>query len=158
MRRHVMSGGGGRAWRAGLLTAAMLGLSACAHERAVVLPGPPRSQGLDALLRAHPLPADRDILPVELARGANASLFLVQIRTAEAPHRHPRYDLTVTLVRGHGVLWLDGAPQAMRAGDVAFVPRGLSHHFVTESATPAVALVAFAPAFDGPDAEPAPVP
>jgi quercetin dioxygenase-like cupin family protein len=41
----------------------------------------------------------------------------------------------------------------MRAGDVAFVPRGTPHHFVNQGRKPAAALVSFSPPFDGPDQE-----
>jgi len=143
--------------RAGVLIVATL-LCGCAGERVVVLPEPPRGVALEVLLRAHPLPEDRDILPVEIARGAAASVSLIQIRDREVPHLHTRYDLTVLLVRGHGVLWLAGTPVAMRSGDVAFVPRGTPHHFINADDARAVALVSFAPAFDGPDTQPAAAP
>jgi quercetin dioxygenase-like cupin family protein len=117
---------------------------------------PPRARPLDAA--APPLADGENIRPTEIARGEHASLALVRIRDRETPHVHTRYDLTVTLVEGHGTLWLAGAPLPMRPGDVAFVPRGTPHWFVNDAATPAAALVSFAPAYSGPDSAPAPEP
>jgi quercetin dioxygenase-like cupin family protein len=105
---------------------------------------------------APPLPPGDNILPTELRRGESSSLALVQVRDREQPHVHTRYDLTVTLVRGAGTLWLGGAPQPMRAGDIAFIPKGTPHYFVNDGSEPAAALVVFAPPFSGPDQGPPP--
>jgi quercetin dioxygenase-like cupin family protein len=138
-----------------VLTGLLVG---CAADRRLLLPDPPRHTTVGALLDAHPLPAGQNIQPAEVARGEQSSLSLIQIRDREAPHVHTRYDLTVLLVHGHGVLWLAGVPQAMRTGDVAFVPRGTPHFFITEGDEPAAALVSFAPAFSGPDSQPTAAP
>jgi quercetin dioxygenase-like cupin family protein len=103
---------------------------------------------------AAPLGPSENIRPTEVRRGESSSVSLVQIRDREQPHRHARYDLTVTLVHGSGTLWLNGAPLAMHAGDVAFIPRGTPHYFVNDGPDPAAALVVFAPAFTGPDQQP----
>lgn len=126
----------------------------CAAEPRVLLPEPPRHTTVGSLRAAHPLAAGQNILPVEVARGEQGSMSLIQIRDREPPHVHTRYDLTVVLVGGHGVLWLAGEPLVMRTGDVAFVPRGTPHFFVNQGDDPAAALVSFAPAFSGPDSEP----
>jgi len=143
--------------RPGLLLAASL-LAGCAGGRGVVLPEPLRHTTVGALLEAFPLRADQNIRPEELARGEASSLSLIQIRDRETPHVHTRYDLTVLLVHGHGVLWLAGTPMPMRTGDVAFVPKGTPHFFINEGDGAAAALVSFAPAFSGPDAQPTAAP
>jgi quercetin dioxygenase-like cupin family protein len=109
---------------------------------------------LEELLRANPIAPDENIIATPLRRGSSSSLHLVQIRDREQPHVHARYDLTVTLLRGKGILHLGEQGLPMRAGDVAFIPRGAPHFFVNEGNQPAVAVVSFAPAFDAPDQKP----
>ena len=133
-------------------------LAGCAADRRLLLPDPVRHTTVGTLLAAHPLAAGQNIQPAEIARGEQSSLSLIQIRDREAPHLHTRYDLTVLLVHGHGVLWLAGVPQPMRTGDVAFVPKGTPHFFINEGDDPAAALVSFAPAFSGPDSQPTAAP
>jgi mannose-6-phosphate isomerase-like protein (cupin superfamily) len=103
---------------------------------------------------APPLGPSDNIRPSELRRGESSSIALVQVRDREQPHVHTRYDLTVTLVRGSGTLWLGGVPQPMGEGDIAFIPRGTPHYFVNQGSAPAAALVVFAPPFSGPDQRP----
>lgn len=129
-------------------------LVGCGSTPRLLLPAPPRA--VDAATAAPALPAGANIVPTEIARGESSSLAIVQIRDRETPHAHGRYDLTVTLLDGEGVLWLEGVALPMRTGDVAFVPRGTPHHFVNGGDTPARAAVVFAPAFTGPDQEPIP--
>jgi quercetin dioxygenase-like cupin family protein len=136
---------------AGLLASGVL--TGCARSPRSLLASPPRAATVEELLAAHPLPPGENIRAAELARGESASLHLVRIRDREKPHVHTRYDLTVTLLGGEGTLWLDGKALPMRAGDVAFVPRGTPHYFVNEGCKPAAALVSFSPPFDGPDQE-----
>lgn len=141
-----------------IAAACLLLLAGCAGAPPRLLTGPPPSAAVVAHA-APPLAAGENIKPTELRRGEHASLSLVQVRDREAPHIHTRYDLTITLVRGTGTLWLDGVPLGMRPGDVAFIPRRMPHYFVNDGAAPAMALVSFAPAFSGPDLAPvSPVP
>jgi len=133
-------------------------LAGCASRRVVALPDPPHHTTVGALLAANPLAREQNILPVEIAHGTQSSMSLIQIRDRETPHVHTRYDLTVLLIEGHGVLWLDNQPLPMRSGDVAFVRQGTPHFFINEGDSPAAALVSFAPPFSGPDQQPAPGP
>jgi quercetin dioxygenase-like cupin family protein len=136
------------------MIAVLLWVAACtpAPRGAFVIAG----AGAPAVAGAPPAPAGQNITVTELARGAHSSVAAVQVRDREVPHRHARYDLTVYVTDGHGTLWLDGVPRPMRAGDAAFIPRGTPHYFVNEGAAPALAIVVFSPAFDGPDQEPLP--
>jgi len=126
----------------------------CAHQSRLLLPGPPRTDEIGALLDGTRLAPGENIRVTPLPPGEHASVSLVQIRDREQPHVHTRYDLTVLLVRGAGTLNLDGRNLPMRAGDSAFIPRGTPHYFVNEGGTPAAALVTFAPPFDGSDQQP----
>lgn len=129
-------------------------LSACAHHPRVLLPEPVRSEDIDALLTRSPLAPGENIKAMPLQRGEHASVTLVQIRDREPPHRHVRYDIMVLLVRGKGTLHLGDRALPMQGGDASFITKGTPHYFVNEGDAPAVALVTFAPAFDGPDQEP----
>jgi mannose-6-phosphate isomerase-like protein (cupin superfamily) len=100
----------------------------------------------------------------DLGRTAWVSHHLAVIRTAEQPHYHRFHDLTITVLRGDGVLSLDGKRRAMKAGDVAHVHRGVRHFFRNTGDEPAAAFLAISPPYDGRDtvtadvpAEPAPV-
>ena len=117
---------------------------------------PSRAVEIAVLEAETPLAPTDNIRPTQLEQGEQSSIALVQIRDREQPHVHSRYDLTVTLVDGSGTLWLDGTVLPMRAGDVAYIPRGTPHYFVNAGRTPAAALVSFAPPFSGPDQQPVP--
>jgi mannose-6-phosphate isomerase-like protein (cupin superfamily) len=130
-------------------------LSGCAAQQRdaqLLSAGQPKASAITTL--AAPLEANENIRPTELRRGESSSIALVQIRDREQPHVHTRYDLTVTLVRGSGTLWLDGAELPMREGDVALIPKGTPHYFINAGGEPAAALVVFAPPFSGPDQQP----
>ncbi len=154
---RAVRGAYGRRMIARLLLLACFAVG-CAADRVVVLPDPPYRTTVGALLEAHPLPAGQNAQPTEIARGTQSSLSLVQIRDRETPHVHTRYDLTVLVVRGHGVLWLDGTPVPVRTGNVSFIPKGTPHFFVNQGDEPAATLVSFAPPFSGPDAQPVAAP
>jgi quercetin dioxygenase-like cupin family protein len=109
-----------------------------------------------ALLEKSPLGPDENIRVTPLAGGAASSVSLVQVRDREQPHVHTRYDLTVYVVRGEGTLWLEGTPMPMQAGDAAYIEKGATHYFVNQGREPAASIVVFAPAFSGPDQQPAP--
>jgi quercetin dioxygenase-like cupin family protein len=113
-----------------------------------------RTAKLDALLAAQPLADGENITVQALGRAEALSSHLVQIRDRERPHVHAAHDLAVTLLRGHGRLFVAGAVHEMRCGDVAVVPRGTAHYFVNLDAHPAVAFVTFAPPYDGKDQVP----
>lgn len=115
---------------------------------------PPGAVAVAAL--APPLNANENIRPTTLRSGEHSSVALVQVRDREQPHIHTRYDLTVTLVRGSGTLWLNNTALPMQEGDIAFIPKGTPHYFVNDGSEPAAALVVFAPAFSGPDQQPPP--
>jgi quercetin dioxygenase-like cupin family protein len=109
----------------------------------------------EELCRRHPLAAGANIRADEIARSAGVSVHLIQVRGGEAPHRHVTHDLSVTVLRGEGILRLAGAAQTLRAGDVAVVPRGATHWFTRGGADVAVALAVFSPPLDAPDTVPA---
>jgi quercetin dioxygenase-like cupin family protein len=132
---------------------AMVALLGCAPRAAHIV----TSSGVatvDELCRRHPLAAGANIRADEIARSASASIHLIQVRGGEAPHRHAMHDLSVTVLRGEGVLRLAGAAQALHAGDVAVVPRGATHWFTRGGADVAVALAVFSPPLDVPDTVP----
>ena len=110
---------------------------------------------VDALCRSRPIAGDTNIRADEIARTAGASVHLVQVRGAEAPHRHAAHDLSVTVLRGEGTLRVAGASHHLRPGDVAIVPRGVPHWFTRTGADVAVALAVFSPPLDAPDNVPA---
>jgi quercetin dioxygenase-like cupin family protein len=110
--------------------------------------------GLDAFLLGHPVAPNQALRVDEVARSPAASWHIVQVATGEAPHRHRAHDLTVLVLRGEGILTLDGAGVAMRVGDAAVVPRDRPHWFTRRGGVSAVALVVFTPPLDAPDSVP----
>ena len=109
---------------------------------------------LDQFLASHKLADEGGIRVDQIGRAEGASYHLVQVLGSERPHRHEAHDLTVFVLRGHGVLTRLAGPTALAEGDAAVVPRGEPHWFASEGAFPAVALVVFSPPLDAPDAVP----
>lgn len=133
---------------------ALISLLGCAPRAGrVVMPSGVAT--VDELCRSHPVARDANIRADEIMRSASASMHLIQVRGGEAPHRHARHDLSVTVLRGEGTLRLAGTVQILRAGDVAIVPRGAVHWFTRTGADVAVALAVFSPPLDAPDWVPA---
>ncbi|MCW5892545.1 MAG: cupin domain-containing protein [bacterium] len=119
-----------------------------------VLVGAVESRGLPGFLAAHPLAPGQGLRADEVGRTAAASHHVVQVATAETPHRHRSHDLTVTVLEGEGVLHVEERALPMRAGDVAVVARGVPHWFARTGARTAVAFVVFTPPLDAPDTQP----
>ena len=124
-----------------------------ARDAALIAAEPVRRESVAALIDGLPMTGE-NILRRPIAEGEESTVFLVRIADREEPHRHTRYDITVLLVEGSGSLRLDGRELAMARGDVAHVPRGVSHYFVNSGDVPASAVVVFSPRFTGPDNEP----
>jgi len=110
--------------------------------------------GLESFLAAHPLATDAEIRADLVERMAGASVHVVQVRGRERPHRHLEHDLVVEVLRGEGVLTLEGQATPMRAGDSAVIPRGTVHWFASSPGSLSVALATFAPPLDAPDMAP----
>jgi mannose-6-phosphate isomerase-like protein (cupin superfamily) len=125
-------------------------LAGCtAPPRTIVLASGPRPAA--ALLAAYPPDPQRNITPYLLEQSERTSSHLIWVRDGEQPHVHATHDLVVTVLAGHGTLWLRGTPAPMRAGDVAVIPAGTPHRFVNQGDEPAAALAVFAPPSDGSD-------
>jgi quercetin dioxygenase-like cupin family protein len=141
----------GRRWERGILPLGLvLLLGGCARTRTPVavgaLPG-----GLEAFLASHPLADGQPLRADEVGRSPAATWHVVQVQGAETPHRHRAHDLTVFVLRGAGVLTLDGQRTPMQAGDAALIPRDRVHWFARSGPDRALALVVFTPALDAPD-------
>jgi mannose-6-phosphate isomerase-like protein (cupin superfamily) len=136
-----------------IIILAVMVTTGCSRASTLVIVGTsePRGIALDEVLRRSPLGADQNIRVTDIWRDAAMSCHIVQIRDGEAPHLHADHDLTVTILRGSGELFVNGQPHSMRSGDSAIVPRQTPHHFVNRATEPAVAFVTFAPAHDGTD-------
>lgn len=88
---------------------------------------------------------------IELGRTAWVSHHLAVVREGETPHYHRFHDLTVFVLRGEGVMDLEGKRFTMRSGDVAHIHRGVRHFFRNTGTEAAAAFVTFSPPFDGRD-------
>ena len=130
---------------------ALLLLGACARLRTPlpVVVGLP--DGLEAFLASHQLAPGQPLRADRIERSRAASWHVVQVQGAETPHRHRTHDLTVLVLRGAGVLTLDGHATPMRTGDAAIIPRDRVHWFARSGDEPAVALAVFTPPLDAPD-------
>ena len=103
-----------------LLLASLAGLG-CAGRR------PPTIVGGGAgrprrLPRRPPAAAGQPLRADEIPCAPGASHHLVQVRSAESPHRHHVHDLAVFVLRGERMLRLDGTPAPLHTGDAAVVP------------------------------------
>jgi len=143
--------------RAGaVVLAAILVAAACARRPATPVVAGAIPEGLDAFLAAHPLAPGQPVRAEAIGRSVAASWHIVQVATAEPPHRHRLHDLSVFVLRGEGILTLDGRRIPMRAGDAALIPRDHPHWFVRGGSGPAVTLAVFSPPLDAPDIVPEP--
>jgi len=106
---------------------------------------------LEERLAESPLAPGAALRSDELHRGSEASLHLVQVRDAVAPHYHRDHDETVYVIRGEALFTLAGEEMALRPGTLLHVPRRLVHSVRVLGAEPCAVLSLFTPPFDGKD-------
>ncbi len=126
---------------AGLLVAVLMSTT----TKAMDWLGPDGAHDLERLIAEHPLPPGEGFSARTLSEGAQTKHVVVQVRDRERVHYHADSDLTVVMLRGHGTLHLGDRELFARTGDVLHVPRGTVHWFENEDASPAAALVIYAP-------------
>jgi mannose-6-phosphate isomerase-like protein (cupin superfamily) len=95
---------------------------------------------------------------VDLGHTAWVSEHIAVVREGEQPHYHRFHDLTVVVLRGAGVMDIEGKRFEMKTGDVVHINRGVRHYFRNSGKDAAAALVVFSPPFDGRDTVTAEVP
>lgn len=135
-------------------TVALLVLAAALAPGCAAVPpvqAPTAVGGIDRILAANPMPEEVNIHPVLVSRSTAMSRHLIQIRDREQPHVHAKHDLVVFIVRGDGILHVDGASQRVSAGSIAVIDRGIAHWFENTGPEPAAAFVVFSPPYDGSD-------
>ena len=135
---------------AAVLLAGML--TACAGPRVTRVSTPQGALDLDQFLASHRLADEGGIRADQIGRTEGASYHVIQVLGRERPHRHETHDLTVFVLRGHGVLTRVAGATPLAEGDAAVVPRGEAHWFASEGAYPTIGLVVFTPPLDAPDA------
>ena len=81
----------------------------------------------------------------------DATFQLLEAQTPERPHVHATHDLTVVLLRGRGVLRVEGRDHRMTAGDVVHIGRGRVHAFAPSPDEPTLGLAIFSPALTNSD-------
>ena len=140
--------------RSGAFFLSAMAVAGCSRPRSAVVAGA-IPEGVPAFLRAHPLAPGQATRVDEVGRTPAASWHLAQVGTAETPHRHREHDLAVFMLRGEGVLTLEGRQIALRAGDATLVARDRTHWFARRGPEAAVTLVVFTPPLDAPDFVPA---
>ena len=88
---------------------------------------------------------------VDLGHTAWVSEHVAVVREGEQPHYHRFHDLTVVVLRGEGVMDIEGKRFVMKPGDVVHINRGVRHYFRKTSTDEAASFVVFSPPFDGRD-------
>jgi mannose-6-phosphate isomerase-like protein (cupin superfamily) len=117
--------------------------------------GPPRAEEAGAAVLRLPETAP-GVRSGPWGESADATFQLLGVEAGEQPHVHQHHDLTVVLLRGRGVLVVEGRRQPLRAGDVVHIGRGRVHHFHPDWRTSAVGLGIYTPKLVGKDYLPAP--
>jgi quercetin dioxygenase-like cupin family protein len=113
---------------------------------------------LDKIIADNSLAPGENIKVAHLGRSASASQHVVQIRDRETLHVHKLHDATVTMARGRGYLNMGQRRIELSPGDVVHIPRGVAHQYVNSGSEPTVAVVVYAPPFDGKDTHPVSAP
>ena len=116
-------------------------------------PGPMALQDWRTIASANQPQRGEILRIVDAGRSESLSNHIVIVRSRELPHRHNRHDSTVTILEGRGTMVVGKEKRRVRAGSVLFIPRGTVHNYTNESEKSTVALVVFAPPFDGQDRE-----
>lgn len=142
--------------RAVALSVLLAAAAGCARGRDATLvwegAGPPRVESA-AALSERLAPVGPGVRRGTWGESVDATFQALDSVRAEEPHVHARHDLTVVLLRGHGVLVVEGRRYALTSGDVVHVLRGRVHAFAPQGN--AVALAIFTPPLDGIDYVPA---
>lgn len=103
------------------------------------------SRDLDVLLQQNRIADGENIKAVRVMRNERIEQLLVQVRDREPLHYHADSDLTVFMLRGHGVIRIGADDTAIHAGDVVHVPRGVVHAYINDGPGIGVAFVVMAP-------------
>jgi mannose-6-phosphate isomerase-like protein (cupin superfamily) len=106
---------------------------------------------IDTLLERATLRPGEAVRVTEMGRDGDTSHHLVVLRDREPLHRHDRHALIVHVLRGSGVMHIDGVERPVGPRSLVHVPRGAVHAFLNRSDAPAVAWVIYTPPFDGHD-------
>lgn len=101
--------------------------------------------------------AQKDVFPeggvkkIELAKSQDASLQLVVVPEDAAIgfHYHKRNDEVMYVVKGSGIVMIDGTRYVAKPGSVMIVPRKSYHQFINTGGEAYVALSLFSPPFTG---------
>jgi len=108
------------------------------------------ARDLEKILAANPLGENETFKVTPLFENPRSKHVLVQVRDREPAHVHTDSDITVWLLRGHGVMHVGGKEHPVKAGDIIHVPRDVVHHYVNQGPETGAALVVYSPA-PGPD-------
>lgn len=138
-----------------LLALAMLAAGCARMDSTIVghYPGPLALQDWRTIASANQPQRGEIVRIVDAGRSDSLSNHFVIIRSRELPHRHLRHDSTVVVLEGQGTMTIGKEVKKVRPGAVIFIPRGTVHGFQNDGDRPAVALVVYAPPFDGQDRE-----
>lgn len=120
--------------------------------------GPPKPVDTSAFrgnlfttLQQQPLAYDKDISVLPLLNSLTSSATLIQVRQGVKSHYHAKHDEIVYVLSGKGVMTVEGETQAIKAGDLILMRRGVAHSVINKSAQPLVALSVMSPPFGGQD-------
>jgi quercetin dioxygenase-like cupin family protein len=97
------------------------------------------------------IPSKEVLKTTELVKSQHVSLQLVTIREDEGMrlHYHKRNDEVIYVVKGSGIIILNGTRYVATPGSVMIVPRKSYHEFFNNSGQTYVALSLFSPPFTG---------
>lgn len=97
------------------------------------------------------IPSKETVKTIELLKNQDASLQLIMVREdAEIRlHYHKRNDEVIYVVKGSGIIILDGTRDVAKPGSVMIVPRKSYHKFINTGGETYIALSLFSPPFTG---------
>jgi len=112
----------------------------------------------DAVLRANPVDPAKGASVTEILRGAQASVNVWQVTDMMPAHLHREHEEVIIVRSGRARARIGEQDVDLGPGDVFLVPRNTVHAARAIGEEPFVGVSVFAPAFDGRDRVPFPVP
>ncbi|MEK7866890.1 MAG: cupin domain-containing protein [Planctomycetota bacterium] len=100
-----------------------------------------------------PIGAEEEVKSVEIHRDPTYSINVVQVNPGKEVklHCHADHGEAIRIVRGSGMMIVDGRASAVGPGSYFVIPAGQDHGFKNSGSGVCIAITGYEPPFDGQD-------